>query len=209
MEAISRGEGKHIKNEVKENWEWYLAMIFARDEHSDIERPAKLTIAQEPTKKVYTLGEELDVSGIKIVLTKGDGTQVTLKPEDCTIDELDSSKAGEQEIFVRYTYKNGDTKKELKASFTVEVKDESYYTTDIEVTKKPNKMTYYVGEEFDPKGMQITASQKASGSNATRKISVDPEKDSKKLSYDYDFDEPKKNAEVEFLYTVMYKDGGE
>ncbi len=209
VEAISRGEGKHIKNEVKENWEWYLAMIFARDEHSDIERPAKLTIAQEPTKKVYTLGEELDVSGIKIVLTKGDGTQVTLKPEDCTIDELDSSKAGEQEIFVRYTYKNGDTKKELKASFTVEVKDESYYTTDIEVTKKPNKMTYYVGEEFDPKGMQITASQKASGSNATRKISVDPEKDSKKLSYDYDFDEPKKNAEVEIIYTDKDKDGGE
>lgn len=45
----------------------------------------------------------------------------------------------------------------------------NYYTSKIEITKKPLKTTYTKGEEFEPAGMEVTEYTVASGSNAERK----------------------------------------
>lgn len=197
----SRTENKVKNNAVGENWNYYLAMIFAREGHSDIERPAKLTLVNPPAKTKYALGEELDLSGIKIVLTESNGSQREVDPEDenVEISEFDPKKEGEQEIIISYTIDG----KKLSIRFTVEVENETYYTQKIEVTKKPNKTTYLIGEEFDPEGMEVTAFQKASKSNATRK-SVLTEED---LEFDYNFDKEDKNAKVTISYEEAGKDG--
>ena len=63
--------------------------------------------------------------------------------------------------------KDGE-EREFTDSFTVKViqKTEESYTTRIKVTQKPKKLSYRTGESFDPSGLEVTAYEKASPSNA-------------------------------------------
>ena len=49
--------------------------------------------------------------------------------------------------------------------------------------KKPDKLVYYVDDEFEPEGMKVSALQKASPSNVVRTVELDPGE----LEYVYDF----------------------
>lgn len=47
--------------------------------------------------------------------------------------------------------------------------EQEYYTIRIKVTKRPDKVSYTLGEDLDTQGLEVTEYQKASPSNAVRK----------------------------------------
>ena len=50
--------------------------------------------------------------------------------------------------------------------------EQEYYTLRIRVTKRPDKVSYTLGEDLDTQGLEVTEYQKASPSNAVRKIAL-------------------------------------
>ncbi|MDF2888433.1 MAG: Glucan-binding domain repeat-like protein [Lacrimispora sp.] len=60
---------------------------------------------------------------------------------------------------------------EVTVNLTVleEQEEQEYYTIRISVTKKPDKVSYTLGEDLDTQGLEVTEHQKASPSNAVRK----------------------------------------
>lgn len=56
-----------------------------------------------------------------------------------------------------------------KALEALSVSDSSYETYEIRVTRKPDKLEYKMNEEFNPDGMEVTAYEMASCSNAKRR----------------------------------------
>lgn len=148
-----------------------------------------------PDKTDYLVGEELDTAGMVVVATLSNATRVELDEEQYTVSELDSSTPGKKVITVSAAGKDGIV---YEDSFEVRVAEEviEYYTTEIKVTSKPNKMKYYVGEELDSAGMVVKAYQKASPSDARREIEV------KNYTTVYDFSKAGK-ANVDVTYSDM------
>jgi glucan-binding YG repeat protein/phage tail protein X len=60
---------------------------------------------------------------------------------------------------------------EVTINLTVleEQAEQEYYTLKINVTKRPDKVSYTLGEDLDTQGLEVTEYQKASPSNAVRK----------------------------------------
>ena len=89
----------------------------------------------------------------------------------------------------------------MKVRVTEEpIEEDSYYTTKIKVDKKPDKLVYYVDDEFEPEGMKVSALQKASPSNVVRTVELDPGE----LEYVYDFTTSGKKK-VKIVYYGMDK----
>ncbi|MDK2968669.1 hypothetical protein [Lacrimispora sp.] len=53
-----------------------------------------------------------------------------------------------------------------------EEEEQEYYTLRIKVTKRPDKVSYTLGEDLDTQGLEVTEYQKASPSNAVRKVAL-------------------------------------
>ena len=66
-----------------------------------------------PAKTQYTVGEELDLTGLAVTAHYSDGTRAAVAVEDCAISGFDSATAGEKTVTVRY--------KGCTATFTVTV----------------------------------------------------------------------------------------
>ena len=138
----------------------------------------------------YYTGDELDTAGM--VVKAHQKASPSNAERDIEIwdyvTEYDFSKAGKATVEVIYEDENSDGERmEFTDSFTVTVEDEpvepEYYTTRIRVDKKPKKVVYKVGEEFNPEGMKVMDIQKASPGNATRALEIPLEE----LDYQYDF----------------------
>ncbi len=62
-----------------------------------------IKITRLPSRIVYSYGEEIDLSGIKVIFTASDGSEkVITKTEYLTVSGYDSKKTGEQTVTVRY-----------------------------------------------------------------------------------------------------------
>ena len=63
---------------------------------------------------------------------------------------------------------------EVTINLTVmeEEAEQEYYTLRIKVTKRPDKVSYTLGEDLDTQGLEVTEYQKASPSNAVRKTAL-------------------------------------
>ena len=72
-----------------------------------------IEISSEPTKKVYTLGEALDVEGLVVIEKYSDGTFKTLNNNEYTVSDVNTMTAGVKTVTV--------TKGEYSATFTVTV----------------------------------------------------------------------------------------
>ncbi|MBE5988407.1 MAG: hypothetical protein E7250_11835 [Paenibacillaceae bacterium] len=53
-----------------------------------------------------------------------------------------------------------------------EQEEQEYYTLRIKITKRPDKVSYTLGEDLDTQGLEVTEYQKASPSNAVRKTAL-------------------------------------
>ena len=107
-------------------------------------------ITQFPTKTEYWAGEELDLTGLKVKKRMNNTDESWLNVEDLVLTGYDMNTPGNQTVTVSYT-EDGITKSD---TFNILVKE---VTLDsIAVTTKPEKLTYYVGEELDLTGIVVT-----------------------------------------------------
>lgn len=64
--------------------------------------PVTIKITSQPRKLNYEAGEEIDLMGMKLTMTTGDGEEISLSPAKCTIEGFDNTKAGKQTVTIRY-----------------------------------------------------------------------------------------------------------
>lgn len=102
-----------------------------------------ITLSAKPSKQVYPLNSELDLTGMVVNAKYSSGEERVVT--DYTVSGFDSTKLGVQTVTVDYRGKI--------ATFDVEVKD---LVIGIEVTKTPDKTRYAVGEELDLTGLVVS-----------------------------------------------------
>ncbi|MEE0873512.1 MAG: bacterial Ig-like domain-containing protein [Ruminococcus sp.] len=113
------------------------------------ERPLKVTsvvILSKPDKLEYYVGEEFDSTGLKAFAVYENGTNKEIT--DYTLSGFEST-IGTKTITVEY--------EGLTATFDVEVKEKPVSLVSIVIVNKPDKLEYYVDEEFDSTGLVVNA----------------------------------------------------
>ena len=106
-----------------------------------------------PAKTDYTVGEELELTGMEVTAGYTDGSTKVIT-EGYTVTGYDKDVPGEQTITISYTEKGV----EKTATFEVTVSSavEPEVLESISVTP-PAKTDYTVGEELELTGMEVTA----------------------------------------------------
>ena len=75
-------------------------------------------ITRLPVKTVYNYGEEIDLTGIKIIYTKADGTETVVTRTDyLTVHGFDSTKIGKQTVTVNCGQYSDTFEVEVRLSF--------------------------------------------------------------------------------------------
>ena len=132
-----------------------LTLLFAITAYADNElpwvpiptdqKPVSVKFSSEPNKKLYLVGEELDLSGARLELTYESGQKLPdiVKTEWCT--GFDSTKVGKKTVTVTYPETS------FTATFSVEV-----VTEDSLKIVKPSKLVYFVGEQEDRSGLTVS-----------------------------------------------------
>ncbi|GAE94845.1 hypothetical protein JCM21714_4040 [Gracilibacillus boraciitolerans JCM 21714] len=99
-------------------------------------------------KTEYLVGEELDLSGLKVTAVNEDNTETVVPVEDLIITGFDSSSAGTNTITINY---NG-------AETTIDLNIIELALTSMEVKYYPAKTDYYLQDSFNPDGLVVTGS---------------------------------------------------
>jgi hypothetical protein len=97
-------------------------------------------------KTVYEYGEAFDYEGMVVTATMSDETEQDVT-SSAQFSGFDSLKEGEQTVTV--------TVRSVSTTYTVTVNEK--VLQKIEVTSEPTKVVYKVGDEFDPEGLEVTA----------------------------------------------------
>jgi hypothetical protein len=109
-----------------------------------------IAVTSPPTKTVYTVGEALDISGIKVTGTYAGGTTKTEPVGESNISEYNKDATGEQTVTVTVSGKT--------ATFTVTVNapESNAVLQSIAITGSPTKTAYVRGDELDLSGLMVT-----------------------------------------------------
>ncbi len=109
------------------------------------QKPASIKLTSQPIKKLYLVGEKLDVSGARLELTYESGQVLSdvVKTEWCS--GFDSLKVGTKTITITYPETS------CKATFEVEV-----VTEDALKLVAPAKLVYFVGDKEDRSGLAVS-----------------------------------------------------
>ncbi|WP_435923010.1 bacterial Ig-like domain-containing protein [Paenibacillus sp. DYY-L-2] len=105
----------------------------------------ELEVRQQPVKKVYFLGDALNLDGLMLYAKYSDGSEVRLMKGEYTASPLDTSTPGSKTIVL--------THKGLTASIPVTVKAKEL--TGIEMTGFP-KTTFQSGDPFEAAGLKVS-----------------------------------------------------
>ncbi len=103
-----------------------------------------------PKKTDYKYGENLDLTGGKVVLVKEDGTKEQINLTKDMVSGYDPKQPGQQVITVTYTDEESNT---FTGSFTVNVGED--YVSSYKFTA-PSKKNYKLNEDLDLTGGKIT-----------------------------------------------------
>ncbi len=127
-----------------------------------------IALVTDSVKKEYNIGDELDVTGLTITVTKSDSSEETVDATADMVSGFDSSEAGTKTLTVTY---EGFT-----ATFDVEIVDNTPPTpaeiTGITVNTEGAKTTYEIGESLDVTGLTITV-KKSDESEETVDVTAD------------------------------------
>ena len=138
--------------EVGEYTVWYK--VIGDGNHTDsepqpisvsIKNIESISITKEPANTTVLEGMPLDASGLVVTADCGDGE--TFEAHGYTLSGYDTTTPGDKTVTVTYAGKT--------ATFNITVIAKSL--TGIELTHKPDKLTYYQGDKLDIAGMVITA----------------------------------------------------
>lgn len=100
----------------------------------------------KPQKLVYFVGDVEDRSGLAVSVVYSNGKTALLE-SGFTVTGFSSNTIGEKTVTVKY--------KSLSATYTVNVVEPALIKITIE--KKPNKLSYYIGEMLDISGIKVVA----------------------------------------------------
>lgn len=110
-----------------------------------------ITITQLPFKKVYAVNEKFEVEGLEIEAMFSDGSKIEhITDPDFQYISPSTATVGESNGVVSYTY----GKVTQSAMFSITVLER--IVRDITITKYPDQIVYYLGEKFNPQGVEIT-----------------------------------------------------
>ena len=112
--------------------------------------PTLASIAVEGQSVSLVAGADF-VFGGTVTATYGDESTKVIDNANVTVTGYDMSQAGEQEVTVSYT-EDGITK---TTKYTLNILEAA--VESIAIKTNPTKTTYYVGDKFDAKGLEITA----------------------------------------------------
>jgi len=110
-----------------------------------------LSYTGNPTKTSYYAGESFDPTGM-VITAHYDSSDTVVVTDDCTFAP-NPLLAGTTDIQVAYD--DGTNDVQLLIEDLIQVASRTL--TSLQVTTNPTKMSYIVGENFDPAGMVITA----------------------------------------------------
>lgn len=128
-----------------------------------IEVVTEKSIKVNPPKTLtYFVGDSEDRSGLSVSVVYSNGESAVLE-SGYTVSGFSSKSAGEKTITVKY--------KDLSASYKVSVFEPAL--DKIVITKKPAKLSYYLGETLDTSGIKVTAYyENGKTADVTSKITV-------------------------------------
>lgn len=104
-----------------------------------------LEITKQPKKTLYFIGDELDLNGMVVYAKYSDNNQVRLMRGEYTVSSFDTASPGDKVVTVSHKGKT--------AYLPVVVKEKEL--VGIKITNYP-KTTYYVGEDFDSQGLEVS-----------------------------------------------------
>ena len=111
----------------------------------------KIYISKPPTKTDYEVGENFDPTGMVVKATYKNritGTSTTEEITNYTVVDGTNLKTGTEKVTISFT--DGETRTTTQS---IRVKT----LRSIIVTKQPYMTDYYVGENFNPEGMEVKA----------------------------------------------------
>lgn len=189
--------------------EAYDSLIAVADYYTD-----RIRITKDPYQTKYELYDDFNPEGMEVteyrIASGSNAVRTTVLPEDSYELEYDFSELGEAVVTVSYEAvgSSGDTESftdSVAVTVVETVEEAEYYTSRISITRKPDKRKYYVDEDFDPSGMEVTEYLKASPSNASPKKRV---LQSDEYETDYDFSK-EGNKKVTVVYYGTDRKGEE
>lgn len=124
--------------------------------HVSPKKVVKIEVTTPPTTTFYNRGDQLNLDGMRITLTYNNGNTEIHSYADpiftCTPAHGETVSVDTNKITV--VYKEGDTT--LSTEWTGISVDNKPHILRAYISTRPNKMTYEVGERFDPAGMTVT-----------------------------------------------------
>jgi hypothetical protein len=147
-----------------------------------------------PKTLTYFVGDSEDRSGLTVSVVYSNGESAVLE-SGYTVSGFSSKEAGEKTVTVMY--------KDMSASYTVTVFEPALQK--ITITKKPAKLSYYLGEKLDTTGIKVTAYyENGKTADVTSKITVTGDISSsgtKKITVSYTERDIKKTATYDVSVT--------
>jgi hypothetical protein len=110
--------------------------------------PLSIKITKEPAKTVYGQGQELDHTGLEVLLEYKKKSEIA-GARSLKYTGYDRNKLGEQTVTVVYTQEGFFKSTSLSATFMVTVVP----VERVSIQQRPAKTEYLQGDEFDPKGL--------------------------------------------------------
>jgi len=105
----------------------------------------EIRIDSLPSKLLYTVAEELDITGMKVVAVMSNGAEEILSDDAFNYAPKKLSSAGTKTITVTYSGK--------KTSFEVTVEEAA--VTGFSISAKPSKLNYNQGDSLNTSGMKL------------------------------------------------------
>jgi len=147
-----------------------------------------------PKTLTYFVGDKEDRSGLTVSVVYSNGDSALLE-SGYTVSGFSSSSAGEKTITVKY--------KDLSASYKISVFEPALQK--ITISKKPAKLSYYLGEKLDTAGIKVIAYyENGKTADVTSKITVTGDVSSagsKKITVSYTERDIKKTATYDVTVT--------
>ena len=110
-----------------------------------------IEVTTAPTKTEYMVGETFDPTGMVVTATFDDGSSQVVTDYTLNPDTTTPLTADVESIEISYTY----DEKTVTTTQPITITERTVQS--IEITTNPTKISYVVGQEFDPTGMVVTA----------------------------------------------------
>lgn len=117
----------------------------------DIGTLTHLTIEQEPNKLEYDPGEDFDPTGMVVIAHYSTGKTRTVGRTEYTLVNGENLQSGQSSVTIRL--EEDGFPADVEQIITVRPK----MLVDIEILRKPNKTTYFPGQNFSTAGMAVMA----------------------------------------------------